>query len=110
MRDIADEYTWTGIAASLIDGKTTHVIRGVSMRKYGSMSDEAKARLQVFWKRKQYLIINEYSMLSKSFLTQLPQNIDIGKQGSETHHSGHSFGGVNIILCVGCARGNPLGV
>jgi hypothetical protein len=63
------------------------------------MSDEAKAKLQVFWKMKQYLVIDEYSMLSKTFLATLSRNIGIGKKGSDTGHDGHSFGGINVIMC-----------
>jgi hypothetical protein len=45
-----------------------------------------------------YLIINEYSMLVKSFLALLSKHISIGKEGSESGSSG-SFGGINVILC-----------
>jgi hypothetical protein len=38
-------------------------------------------------------------MIAKSFLALLPKNIGVGKQGSTTECSGHSFGGVNVILC-----------
>ena len=63
------------------------------------MTDEAKAKLQEFWKVKQYLIIDEYSMLSKTFLATLSKNIGIGKKGSDSGNDSHSFGGVNVILC-----------
>jgi hypothetical protein len=109
-RDIADANTETGIAASLIDGKTTHVIGSVSMRKDGSMTDESKAKLQAFWKTKQYLVIDEYSMISKTFLAQLSRNIDIGKQGSDTYRGGYSFGGVNVILCGDLHQFPPVAV
>ena len=49
-------------------------------------------------------------MLSISFLTQLSQNIDVGKQGSETHQPGYSFGGVNVILCGDLHQFPPVAV
>ena len=63
------------------------------------MSDETKAKLQAFWKEKTYLIIYEFSMISKSCLAKLSSHVSIGKQGSETYREGISFGGTNIILC-----------
>ena len=36
---------YTGVAASLVDGKTTHVIAGVSIHSKGSIKDEAKKML-----------------------------------------------------------------
>ncbi|CAK5281207.1 unnamed protein product [Mycena citricolor] len=84
---------YTGIAASLIDGKTTHIIGGISAS--GRMSDANKGKLQEFWKGYSYLIIDEISMISKDFLAQLSRNIGIGKASS----SDKSFGGINVILC-----------
>ena len=94
--------------ASLIDGKTTHVIGSVSLKRDGTMSDKVKAKLQAFWKRKQYLIIDEYSMLSKTFLSTLERNIGIGKQGSESQRAGYSFGGVNVVLCGDLHQSPPV--
>ena len=92
---------YTGIAASLIDGKTTHTIAFISFKTIssGKISNETKAKLQKFWKDVHYLIIDEYSMLSKTFLALLSHNIGLGKEGSGTEHCDHSFGGLNVILC-----------
>ena len=88
---------YTGVAASLIDGKTTHVI-GMISTSGRPMSDETKAKLQKFWKYFAYLIIDEISMISKSFLAVLSRHIGIGKQTAGQVASNRSFGGINVIF------------
>jgi len=107
---------YTGVAASLVDGKTTHVIAGISVHSKGSVKDEAKKKLQEFWREVRYLIIDEFSMLSRSFLATLSRNITIGLEGSPHARDGHSFGGLNVVLCgdlhqfppVACAKSEAL--
>lgn len=89
---------YTGIAASLIEGKTCHAAASIS-RNNRTMSAVAKAKLQKMWQAVQYLIIDEFSMLGKTFLAKLSCNIAIGKTGH--NHAGSadtSFGGINVIL------------
>ena len=90
---------YTGVAASLIDGKTTHTIASLLMSSDGNLSDESKAKLQKLWDHKHYLVINEYSMIAKTFLATLSRNISIGKEGSSSENPGYSFGGISVILC-----------
>lgn len=90
---------YTGVVASLIDGKTTHTIASLSMSSDSNLSDESKAKLQKNWYSRCYLIIDEYSMIAKTFLATLSHNISIGKQGSPSEKPSYSFGGVNVILC-----------
>ncbi|KAJ8516236.1 hypothetical protein ONZ45_g6447 [Pleurotus djamor] len=97
---------YTGIAASLIDGKTTHVIGMISLTNK-PMNDETKKKLQQFWQSKQYLIIDEVSMISKAFFAALSRNISIGKAGKETDAS---FGGVNVILAGDFHQFPPVGL
>lgn len=107
---------YTGVAASLVDGKTTHVIGCMSLASKTDVSDAAKKKLQDFWRNVRYLIIDEYSMLSKSFLAALSRNISIGMEGSQGFQQGMSFGGLNVILCgdlhqfppVACGKREPL--
>jgi hypothetical protein len=93
---------YTGVAASLIDGKTTHTI---GMMSQGNDSDGkelsvgAKAKLQALWKPIQYLIIDEISMIGKAFFAKLSRNIGIGKMVAGEPASPHSFGGVSVIKC-----------
>jgi len=96
---------YTGVAASLIDGKTTQTIRMIS-RNGHLLSSQTKVKLQAFWKNIVYLIIDEYLMISKSFLAKHSRNIGIGKtKGSvnnpESSHTNNSlgFGSINVILC-----------
>ena len=98
-RFMLQKSTYTGIAASLIDGKTTHSIAMISQRKDRALSTERKTKLQTYWKHIQYLVIDEVSMISKSFLAKLSRNISIGKMEEGGVPSQHSFRGVSVILC-----------
>ncbi|CAK5283390.1 unnamed protein product [Mycena citricolor] len=69
---------YTEVAASLIDGKTTHTIGAMGLRG-GKISDANKAKLQTFWRERKYLIIDEILMISKQFLAQLSHNIGMRK-------------------------------
>ncbi|TFY81855.1 hypothetical protein EWM64_g2158 [Hericium alpestre] len=89
---------YTGVAASLIDGKTTHTIGMISQRG-NQLSDESKAKLSEFWTHYEYLILDECSMLSKTFLAKLSRHIGVGKQKPGASNSSLSFGGINVILC-----------
>lgn len=90
---------YTGVAASLIDGKMTHTLASLSMASDGSLSDKSKLKLQRMWQSKEYLVIDEYSMISKTFFALLSKNIRIGRQGAMIKHNDYSFGGINVILC-----------
>jgi PIF1-like helicase len=89
---------YTGVAAALIGGKTTHSLAGIATRMGSKMSEAMKSKLQSYWKSKRYLIIDEFSMISKSFLATLSRNISIAKQGTQFDLQ-NPFGGMSVILC-----------
>ena len=84
---------YTGIAASLIDGKTLHVLAGIPVRG-GKQSAQTLKKLREFWRMKRYLIIDEISMLSRSFFAKLGQIISTAMESGEDK----VFGGMNVIL------------
>ncbi|CCO35593.1 DNA repair and recombination protein pif1,mitochondrial [Rhizoctonia solani AG-1 IB] len=91
---------YTGIAASLIDGKTTHHIASISVGDSKKvLSVDAKKKLGILWKEVDYLVVDECSMLSKPFLAQLSRNIATAKMEFNQAVGHLPFGGVNIILC-----------
>ena len=84
---------YTGIAASLIDGKTLHVLAGIPVRG-GKQSAQTLKKLHEFWRMKCYLIIDEVSMLSRTFFAKLSQIISRAMETKEDE----VFGGLNVIL------------
>ncbi|KIK13899.1 hypothetical protein PISMIDRAFT_17663 [Pisolithus microcarpus 441] len=90
---------YTRVAASLIDRKTTHTIGMITWGDNKGVSARTKARLQHFWREYKYLIIDEMSMIGKTFLAKLSCNIAIGKMIEGTANTAHSFRGLNVILC-----------
>ena len=91
---------YMGVAASLIDGKMTHIIGGMSMyRKNSKMSAETKAKMQQLWKHKFYVILDKYSMIAKDFFASLSRNIPIGKEMNGHENHSRFFGGINMIIC-----------
>ncbi|THG93982.1 hypothetical protein EW026_g7391 [Hermanssonia centrifuga] len=91
---------YTGVAASLIDGKTINTLMSIPVRANGAaMSDRVKTRVQAAWKHKRYLIVDEYSMIPKSLLQAMEKHVSIGKAGSTSYREECTFGGVNVILC-----------
>ena len=84
---------YTGIAASLIDRKTLHVLAGIPVRG-GKQSAQTMKKLHEFWRTRRYLIIDEVSMLSRTFFAKLSQIISRAMETKDDE----IFGGLNVIL------------
>ena len=69
----------------------------------GTISDEARATLQAYWRIKKYLIIDEYSMVSKTFFTRLLRNIALGLEKKGLTE-------LNIVLCGDLHQFPPVAV
>ena len=87
---------YTGIAASVIDGKTLHVIAMIPINGGKQLAITMKA-LEDYWKDKHYLIIDEISMVSRKFFAKLSNIIACAKAGRGVI-TDEPFGGLNIIL------------
>ena len=70
--------TYTRVTALLIYGKTTHTICRLPHQECTS-KDKAKARLQVEWASRQYLILDEYFTLLKKMLAMISKQISLTK-------------------------------
>ncbi|KIO02612.1 hypothetical protein M404DRAFT_65468, partial [Pisolithus tinctorius Marx 270] len=61
---------YTGIAASVIDGKTLHNICMILLNG-GKQSAQTMKRLEEYWQDKSYLIIDEMLMVSQALLAKV---------------------------------------
>lgn len=66
---------YTGTAASLIDGKTTHTLARIPISGSRPITDEVRSQLQAAFQGRKYLIIDEYSMLVKSYFAVFLRHI-----------------------------------
>ena len=87
---------YTGIAASVIDGKTLHVI-GMIPINGGKQSAVTMKVLEEYWIDKHYLIIDEISMVSREFFAKL-SNVIGRARANRAMHTDDPFGGLNVIL------------
>ena len=87
---------YTGIAASLIEGKTTHTAASIGTQRTNTMSDRKRAEMEAIWKPIEYIIIDEVSMIEKQFFAKMSRNIAFAKNAVSTDEP---FGGVNVIIC-----------
>ncbi|KAG9015872.1 hypothetical protein FRB93_012437 [Tulasnella sp. JGI-2019a] len=89
---------YTGIAASIIDGKTLHTLLGIPTRG-GMPSRESIHRVAALLSGMAYLVLDEMSMISRPFFAKSASIIDMTSNalGKETGSS-LPFGGLNVII------------
>jgi len=80
---------YTGLAASVIDGKTLHHVAMLPLHG-GKQSAKTIKALEMYWQDKHYLIIDEISMVSREMFARAKEH-----QGKTTNEP---FGGLNVIL------------
>lgn len=91
--------SYTGIAASIINGFTIHNIGKIPVNG-SEPSKEAFEKLVSFWALILYLIIDEMSMLPKNLFAMLSRIVTKANSRTDPTNDGSlPFGGVNVILC-----------
>lgn len=105
--DLLAKSAFTGIAASIVDGKTLHVVAQIPLNGH-KRSQKANKRLSKFWKKKLYLIIDEMSMVSRKFFTQISASLSEGKSLGGDYND-LPFGGINVILMGDFHQFPPIG-
>ena len=88
---------YTGIAASHIQGITCHAAAMIS-RNDRTLSNKTKTKLQEFWGPVLYEILDEFSMLGKTFFAKLSRSITIGKATTSKDSGNCSFGETSVII------------
>ena len=61
------------------------------------MSPKKKEQLESLWEKKELLIIDEDSMITRSFLARFAKNVEIRQSGHPNNDK--PFGGINMIMC-----------
>jgi len=95
--DLLVKGAYTGIASSVIDGKTLHVLAMIPLNGR-QQSSQTQKKLVDFWQSKQYFIINEMSMVSQDLFAKLSRIISQARKSNELSNTDQPFGGMNVIL------------
>ncbi len=88
---------YTGIAACTIGGTTLHSLCGVPV-KGKQPSTTTLNKLILMWQNVRYLIIDEYSMISRSFLTRISSTLSLVMDRVRGYAEDLAFGGLNVII------------
>jgi hypothetical protein len=104
VRGLLAKTATTGVAATLIGGQTLHSWAGISRKNVlgaswvSSSGREVKAKRVRNFTGRQYLIIDEYSMLTKGVTTSLSDVLYDLFKSDEGGNSTLPFGGMHIIM------------
>lgn len=92
---------YTGIAASLIGGRTLHTLGRIPIRQpkpETKRNPRTERMLAEYWSTRSFLIIDEISMVSKKLMAALSENIGRARAHLPDHSTPKPFGGLNVIL------------
>ena len=91
---------YTGIAVSLISGKTLHVLFDLTPNRMGIPSATKIHKLASLWEGKKYLIIDKFSMVLQTLLAWMSTILSfIWHHNHPTKTCLNSWGGMNVIIC-----------
>ena len=93
--------SFTGVASRNIHGMTLH--SALCLNKQKKRSDKRKTELIAMWRKVDYLIIDEVSMIGCKLLLQIHEALCDAKENTEP------FGGINIIFVGDFAQLPPVG-
>ena len=88
---------FTGVAASLIGGRTLHSLLSMTT-EWSKLTPGKRRSLEASWTEKKYLIIDEISMVSCSFLASIDRKMRHVKHTEDEDRDDAPFGGVNVII------------
>ncbi|VDC07039.1 unnamed protein product [Peniophora sp. CBMAI 1063] len=88
--------SFTGIAASLIGGKTLHTIASIKVGKKTATTTNSKQT--AYWRSILYLVIDEMSMLSREMFELVSARVSAAKVSGNPAAADAPFGGVNVII------------
>lgn len=88
---------YTGIAASIIDGKTLHTLASMPLSG-GLPSKAALVKVATTTRNTWYLILDECSMLASGFFGKFAKTLDMARDSIDDGRNGRPFGGINVIL------------
>lgn len=89
---------YTGIAASVVDGQTLHTLAKIPI-KGGDPSQKVIREMATSYENLHFLIIDEISMISKHFFSQLDRIFSRVMDSIERNPRNLPFGGLNVIIC-----------
>ncbi|KAJ3559330.1 hypothetical protein NM688_g415 [Phlebia brevispora] len=100
---------FTGVAASLINGKTYHSVFHISIRG-GPLSDASRTALESELKEAGYIVIDEISMISSPMFAKGSRHGGGAKHGDfERFEATRPFGGLNVIILGDFHQFPPIG-
>ncbi len=99
---------FTGIEATLIDGKTLHVLAKLPIKKEQQACKVSRELIKM-WRHKHYLIIDEMLMVACNILARISSTLTAAKKATGAKDGDTPFGGINVILVGNFHQFPPVG-